>query len=109
MPINVKEKGNKFELMTCKLLRFFGWTAETSRYVNTKLDDQGVDIVTDCPLYIQCKATEKAPQFHNVLERMPTEHPRAIFWKKNRKKVLIIMELDEFMETYEDRRFINEL
>jgi hypothetical protein len=100
MAINSKQKGSSFERKVCKMLRLYGYTAETSRYLNKKLDDKGVDIVTDLPLNIQCKATEKYPKFAELLSNMPDNKTPCIVHKMNNKRPTITFDFEEFMIAY---------
>ena len=74
MTIHAKNKGSAFERAICQWMRSLGFTAETARYVNQKLDGLGVDIVTDAPYNIQCKAIERmSVSAHQLLDEMPRD------------------------------------
>lgn len=100
--INGKSKGNAYEREVVKIFKDLGYTeCGTSRYLNRSMDDKKVDCVGLEPLYIQCKATEKAPNFHEVLASMPqTENYNLVFHKRNRKGTVVAMSLDDFMEIW---------
>lgn len=59
--INVRKKGNSFEVKVCNDLKALSFNAVTSRSNNKNLDDLGVDITTNIPfpLNIQCKNLTK--------------------------------------------------
>ena len=99
MTINARSKGRSFEQWFCIFLKDLGFTASRSSYVNKELDDVGkIDIVSNHPINWQLKATEHVPQLHAILASMDRTKPRAILWKRNNKKKLVIMELDEFIK-----------
>ena len=101
--INGKQKGNSFERQICHELRMQGYEAERSSYVNKKLDDVGkVDIESNYPANIQCKATERYPDFHKVLKEMDQSKLRVIFQKKNNKGCIAVMLLDDFYDLIHD-------
>ena len=59
------------------------WEASTSRYSSRKLDDAGVDIDSDYPFRIQCKAMVIQPQIHTLLTETAAT---AIFYRRMVKK-----------------------
>ena len=98
MPINSRAKGVAYEQA---IVREFKDLLETDKIYSTRsesrrLDDAGVDLCGDIPIHVQCKAVESCPQLHDILKRMPTDKPRVVFWKRNRKTELVIMEKQEF-------------
>ena len=102
MKINSRSKGRAFEQFFVNWLKQFGYHATRSSYTNKHLDDVGkVDIETNHPINWQLKATEKVPAVHKILSEMDTTKPRAVAWKRNRKPILVIMELDEFLQLVE--------
>ena len=99
MAIKGKKKGNKYELAACELLRIYGWEAKTSRLASRELDNLGVDIVTNAPFNIQCKAVERlSPGYHEILASMPRDKTPVIFHKRNNKGSVVVMELKDFAE-----------
>ncbi len=97
--INGNTKGKNYERKICQELRDMGYKAERSSYTNKYLDDIGkVDIETDFPWNIQCKRTESVPGIHKILDEMDTSKPRCIFWKKNRKQEIVIMDKETFFK-----------
>jgi Holliday junction resolvase len=77
-----RDRGHKFERDTVNELIKRGWEACTSRYSSRKLDDAGVDIDSNYPFQIQCKATVKQPQIWTLLE---TTDATAIFYRRIEK------------------------
>ena len=72
-------RGHSYERDIVKKLTERGWEASTSRYSSRKLDDEGVDIDSDFPFRIQCKATVKRPNVHDLLTETAAT---AIFWRR---------------------------
>ena len=95
---NGRTKGRAFEQFFVNVLKALGYEAARASYVNKYLDDVGkVDIVTDAAFNFQLKATEQAPQFHKILKEMDRTKPRVVIWKRNRKPVLLVIELDDIV------------
>ena len=96
--INSKAKGNTFEREIAKELRErFGWDVVTSRSESKRMDDACVDLM-GIPLFsLQLKAWEKSPPLHDTLQSMPDDtNINCVFWKKNRKGTVVVMEKDDF-------------
>ena len=94
---HAKNKGSSFERWCCQWLRDRGYQAETARYVNQKLDDAGVDIQTNAPFNIQCKAVERMSMpVHQLLKSMPQDKPPVVFHKRNNKGTIVSMTLETF-------------
>ena len=72
-------RGHTYERDIVKELTSRGYEAATARYASRMLDDQGVDIASDYPFRIQCKATVKPPGIHDLLT---TTAANAIFWRR---------------------------
>ena len=53
--MNVKQKGNRFELAVARMLRPFFPEVGTARNHDRELDNQKVDLVNTYPFLIQCK------------------------------------------------------
>ena len=80
--IDIRRKGIEFEQNICKVLRHYGFKADSTRAVYKKLDNRKVDIVTSAPFNIQCKRMEKLrPSPVTILNSMPI--------KKGKTRVLI--------------------
>lgn len=96
-PIKSKTKGNKYELKVIELLKIYGYEAKSSRSCNRELDDLGVDIVTNAPFNIQCKAVERlSPGYHEILKSMPEDKTPVIFHKRNNKGSVVVMTAKAF-------------
>ena len=99
MSIHSKNKGNRFELETIKLLKDLGYKAVSSRSESRSLDDKGVDIVTDAPFGIQCMHVEKMSMpIHELIKKMrinDIDNP-VVMHKRNNKGVIVSMDLALF-------------
>ena len=104
MSVNTnKNRGSNWERDVVNYLKGRGWDAATSRYVSRLLDDQGVDIAGDYPMKIQCKATVKQPNVHELLETTAAD---VVFFRKMQKKgnrffnvgEYALLDLDTFMD-----------
>lgn len=74
--------GLDYERKIAQELRDMGYEAITSRYESKRLDDAGVDLVTDFPLKPQMKVSINQPNVHNLLTETEAE---VIFFKKVEK------------------------
>jgi len=102
--INSKKKGTAYELAVIKELRsIYGDNVHSSRLMSRDMDNQLVDIVGDVPFNIQCKRTENLPQVHKIFDSINREKPPVIFWKKNHKPQIVIMEAETFLELILDK------
>ncbi len=101
--MKAKQKGNSYELAIIKKFKDAGWeNAVSSRSESRRLDDAGVDIVNTAPFSVQCKATERAPNYHEVLKRMPNDQNiNLIFHKRNRQGSVVSMSEDDFWKLAE--------
>lgn len=95
--MNVKQKGNRFEVAVARMLRPLFPNVQTSRLMNKWLDGQGVDLVETYPFYIQCKHVERGLDPHAVLEHMPSTPGmyNVLLWKRNRKTTLVVMSVED--------------
>ena len=98
--INSRDKGKRFELKIAKVwMRLFGGHVERTGYVSKKLDDMGVDLTNTDPFYIQCKAVESSINYHQVLERMPSDtNINVIIHKRNHQPPVAALYLEDFLE-----------
>jgi hypothetical protein len=98
--MNVKQKGNRFELAVARMLRPFFPEVGTARNHDRELDNQKVDLVNTYPFLIQCKHVERGLDPFKVLEEMPDwdYQYKVLLWKKNRRKTLVVMEWDDAEE-----------
>jgi hypothetical protein len=94
--INSRAKGNAFEVKFCNRLKAIGFSALTSRNESKRLDDAGVDIVTDAPFFFQLKAVERLEPVHKILAKMPKDKTRAVVHKRNREGVVVSMFYEDF-------------
>ena len=74
--------GLDYERQIAKELRDMGYTAITSRYESKRLDDAGVDLVTNFPLKPQMKVSINQPNVHVLLKETEAE---IIFYKRVEK------------------------
>lgn len=87
--INVRKKGNNFEVKVCNDLKALSFNAVTSRSNNKNLDDLGVDIMTTVPfpLNVQCKNLTKEAETVDLkpLLRIKTFHNPVLISKLSHK------------------------
>ena len=60
------------------------------------MDDLKVDLVNTGRFSLQLKATEKAPNFQEVLKSMPDIGINVVFHKRNRTGEVVIMSKEDF-------------
>ena len=98
--INARNKGHSYELSVIKELKSLFKTDKiySTRSQNRMLDAEKVDICGEVPFNIQCKATETIPQVHKIFDDINRDKPPMIFWKKNNKRQIVIMEAETFLE-----------
>ena len=96
-----KNKGNRFELEIVHLLEALGYEAVSSRSESKRLDDAGVDIVTDAPYNIQCKHVERmSVSVHELLANMPADKLRVVMHKRNHKGTVVSLHLEDFRDLW---------
>ena len=71
--------GLNYERQIAQELRNLGFEAVTSRYESRRMDDSGVDLVTNFPLNPQMKVSINQP---NVFELLTNTDAEIIFFKK---------------------------
>jgi len=100
MPVNSRNKGNKYERDVAKEWRAFGFDTKTSRYANRELDDLKVDLVNTGIFNIQLKHVERlSPSYHEILSSMPNDNNyNLIFHKRNRKGDVVVMTKEDFYD-----------
>lgn len=98
--VNARKKGNSFELAVIKKLKEVLKTdnIHSTRNTNRKLDGEKVDITGDVDYHIQCKATENIPQVHKIFDEINRDKPPVIWWKKNNKRQVVILEAETFIK-----------
>ena len=98
--INSKAKGRTYEQQIRKELReTFYPDCERSSYVSKYEDDvaKGDLVNTGNMFRFQLKATEKAPNFQEVLKEMKDDHKiNCVFHKRNRKGEVVVMSKEDF-------------
>lgn len=94
-----KKKGNAFELYVVQKMKELGFEdACSSRSESKKRDDEKVDVCFTGNWNIQCKATEKAPNYHKVLKSMPEDGNINVIWhKRNRQGTVVTMSEEDFL------------
>ncbi len=90
--------GHSFERETVLEFRELGWEkACTSRAESKNLDDAGVDICFTDPYSVQCKWTDKAPNFHTLLDSMPKDgKTNVVFHKRKHGGTVVVMKKEDF-------------
>lgn len=93
----IRQRGLSYERQVVQELRAMGFDAHTSRYVNKKRDDEGVDIVTDAPLNIQCKCANVFKNPVPIIEDMPDDGDmNVVFNKVVGKMELVVLSTKDF-------------
>lgn len=105
MKINSKQKGKRFELKLAGLLREYGYECRrTAQYCGNTGDAS--DVVGLPGLHIEAKHQEKMYLYDWVSQAKRdsegTGRLPAVFHKKNNAKILVTMELDDFMQIYRE-------
>jgi len=98
--MNSKQKGNQFERHMAAILREKLWPeCYTSRFMGSAWDDyNGIDLTGTPGFNIQLKALERAPSYHEILNKMPQgQNKNIIIHKKNNKGCLVVIGLDDFI------------
>ena len=103
MPINSRQKGKAGELELANKLKDYGY--ETKRSVQYNGKDGQADVVGLPSIHIEAKRVERL----NIYDAMAQAKRDAkngdfptVFHRKNRCGWLVTMELDDFMEIYEE-------
>lgn len=103
MAINSRQKGKRFELTLASKLREYGYDCRRGQqYCGANGD---ADVVGLPGLHIEAKAVEKL----NLYDAMAQSKHDAkegeipvVMHKKNNCKILVTLELDDFMEIYRE-------
>lgn len=105
MAINSKQKGARFERDLAKKLREYGYeTRRTAQYCGNTGDAS--DVVGLPYLHIEAKHQEKMCLYDWMAQAKRDAEAGgkglmpAVFHKKNNCKILVTMELDDFMKIY---------
>lgn len=95
--VHAKNKGNGYERKIAAEFREIGFDdAVTSRSESKSMDDAGVDLCNTEPFNVQCKAWERAPNYHQVLAEMPKKGINVLFHKRNRAGEIVVMKKEDF-------------
>jgi Holliday junction resolvase len=100
-----RNAGHLLERDIVHRLKEMGYDAVTSRQESRSADARGIDIISDFPMSIQCKATVNKPKIHEILTETDAE---VIVWRKMEKKgkrfysqgEYAILPLDEFFKLF---------
>lgn len=103
MAVNSRRKGAEFERSLSKMLRNFGYECRRGQQFSGANGD--ADVVGLPGIHIEAKAVERLNLYDAMAQAKRDaregELP-AVFHKKNRCKVLVTMEIDDFMEIYRE-------
>ena len=97
--INIRRKGIDFEQNIIKVLKHYGFKAQSTREAYRRLDNKKVDIVTSAPFNIQCKRMEKIrPSPVEILQSMPIKagKTRVLIHKVSQKPTTVTMLMADF-------------
>lgn len=89
-----RSAGILWELEVIKDLHKLGFEAVSTRYASRMMDDQGIDILSDFPLKIQCKVSINQPNVHKILTETEAE---LIFYKRVEKSGSKFMPRGEYV------------
>lgn len=103
MPINSREKGARFERTLASKLREYGYKCRRGQqYCGANGD---ADVVGLPGIHIEAKAVEKM-HLYDWMEQAKRDAKKnefpAVFHKKNNCKILVTMELQDWMEIYKE-------
>jgi len=99
--INSKRKGSQFERQMASILRAELWPeCFTSRFMGSAwLDYNGVDLTGTGIFNVQCKAMERTPPYHSILQKMPQgEKINIVVHKRNNSGIIVALELSDFIK-----------
>ena len=103
MPINSRQKGKAGELELANKLKEYGYDTQRSVQYNGK--DGQADVVGLPNIHIECKRVEQL-NLYNAMEQAKRDAKNGdfptVFHRKNRCNWLVTMELEDFMEIYEE-------
>lgn len=101
--VNSRRKGAEFERTLAKMLRNYGYECRRGQQFCGANGD--ADVVGLPGIHIETKAVERLNLYDAMAQAKADaregELP-AVFHKKNRCKVLVTMEIDDFMEIYRE-------
>ena len=97
MSIDSRRKGKVYEIQIVNRLKELGYEAVSSRSESKRMDDAGVDIISNAKYHIQCKHVEKLkPTLHDIIARMPTDKIPVVYHKRNRRGTIVSLRLEDF-------------
>lgn len=103
MAVNSRRKGAEFERTLAKMLRNYGYEGRRGQQFCGANGD--ADVVGLPGIHIEAKAVERLNLYDAMAQAKADaregELP-AVFHKKNRCKVLVTMEIDDFMGIYRE-------
>lgn len=103
MAVNSRRKGAEFERTLAKMLRNLGYEARRGQQFSGANGD--ADVVGLPHIHIEAKAVEKL-NIYNAMAQAKHDAREgelpAVFHKKNRCKVLVTMELEDWIEIYRE-------
>lgn len=103
MAVNSRRKGAEFERTLAKMLRDLGYDARRGQQYSGANGD--ADVVGLPHIHIEAKAVEKLNLYNAMAQAKHDardgELP-AVFHKKNRCKVLVTMELEDWITIYRE-------
>ncbi len=99
--INSKQKGKKGELELAHKLKEYGFNCRRTQQYAGKVEDSA-DVIGLPFIHIECKRVEKLNIDEAVGQAIRDSKTRlpAVFHRKNNKKWLVTMQLDDFMKVY---------
>ncbi len=98
MSINSRAKGARFERQVAEYLRGHGYEARRGQQYSGSPDSP--DVVSNFPLHIEAKAVEKLnlEKAYEQAVKDGGEKPPCVIHKKNRKPLMITLQLDDFIK-----------
>ena len=100
-----RNKGHQLERDVVNILKSYGYTSSTARYSSKEMDDLLCDVITNAPLSIQCKATERlSVPVHDLLKQMKQNGlvNAAVVHKRNNKGLVVSMTFDDLIRLVDD-------
>lgn len=104
MAINSKKKGKNGELEICNILKDYGYKVRRSVQYNGKAEQGQADIVGLDYIHCEIKRVERLNLEDAMLQakRDSKDKKPAVFHRKNNQKWLVTMELDDWIQLYNE-------
>lgn len=103
MAVNSRRKGAEFERKLANILKEYGYTARRGQQFCGANGD--ADVIGLPNIHIEAKAVEKL-NLYDAMEQSKNDarddEIPVVIHKKNRKGILVTMELDAFMNMYKE-------